>query len=65
MPLISSTISLEGQAPKGWRRLWQQAQRERDSGSLDAILKKMKRLLSEHERKAIGVAGKGSSAALH
>jgi hypothetical protein len=62
MPLISSRVSLEGYEPKDWLRLWEQAQRERDPGRLDAILKRMKRLLSEHKCKAMNVARNVSSA---
>ncbi len=64
MPLISSRVFLKEFEPKGWRRLWEQAQRERDPGRLDAILKRMKRLLSKHESNAMKVA-RNVPSALH
>ncbi len=40
------------QEPAGWRRLWEEAQRERDPKKLDAIIKRMNVLLTEHEQQA-------------
>ena len=39
-------------APRGWRKLWNQAQQERDPARLDAIIKQMNALLTEQEKKA-------------
>ena len=49
MPLTSGGVDPE-QEPAGWRRLWEEAQRERDSNKLDAIIKRMNLLLTERER---------------
>jgi len=38
---------------RGWRKLWQQAQREGDPKKLDAIIKQVNRLLTEHENRAL------------
>lgn len=38
-------------APRGWRKLWEQAQRERDSDKLDDLIQRMNQLLTAHERK--------------
>jgi hypothetical protein len=54
MTLISSRVPLEAQAPEGWRKLWQQAQREKDPEKLDAIIKRVNRLLAEHEKRSLG-----------
>jgi hypothetical protein len=60
MPLIGSRVGLELQGAEGWRKLWAQAQRERDSKKLDAIIKQVNRLLTEYENRAIAEA-KGES----
>jgi hypothetical protein len=38
---------------RGWRKLWQQAQREGDPKKLDAIIKQVNRLLTKHENEAL------------
>jgi hypothetical protein len=38
--------------PKGWRTLWERAQRERDPKKLAAIIDQMNQLLTEHEKAA-------------
>ena len=55
MPLISSRVIVEDE-PRGWRKLWEQAQRERDPKKLDAIIKQVNRLLTEHENRALARA---------
>ncbi|HMH09049.1 MAG TPA: hypothetical protein VK579_20400 [Terriglobales bacterium] len=52
MPLTRSEIDLVKQGPKGWRRLWEEAQRETDPKRLDAIIKRMNLLLTEQEQKS-------------
>ena len=52
MPFISSRVPLEDE-PEGWRKLWQQAQRERNPKKLDAIIKQVNQLLTEHENQAL------------
>jgi hypothetical protein len=41
MLLIRSRVRSEAYEPKGWRRLWEKAQRERDPQKLDAIIQRM------------------------
>jgi len=55
MPLISSRVPMEDE-PRGWRKLWQQAQREGDPKKLDAIVKQVNRLLTKHENEALARA---------
>jgi hypothetical protein len=44
--------------PDGWRRLWEEAQRETNPTRLDAIIKRMNLLLTEHEQQpGAGEAG--------
>ncbi len=38
--------------PKGWRKLWEKAQRERDPKKLAALIDRMNQLLTEHEKAA-------------
>jgi hypothetical protein len=38
--------------PKGWRTLWERAQREKDPKKLAAIIDQMNQLLTEHEKAA-------------
>lgn len=38
--------------PKGWRTLWERAQRETDPKKLAAIIDQMNQLLTEHEKAA-------------
>jgi len=38
--------------PKGWRTVWERAQRERDPKKLAAIIDPMNQLLTEHEKTA-------------
>lgn len=45
---------LQLEEPRGWRRLWEQAQRERDPKMLDALIQEMNRMLAEHEKKVAG-----------
>jgi hypothetical protein len=54
----------EMEEPKGWRRLWEQAQRARTTRELDAIIMRMNRLLSEHEQKSAGAIAKKGKGAL-
>ena len=50
MPLLSSRVVMKDK-PKGWRKLWEQAQREKDPKKLDVIIKQVNRLLVEHENR--------------
>jgi len=38
--------------PKGWRRLWEAAQREKDPKKLVELIDKMNQLLTEREKAA-------------
>jgi hypothetical protein len=38
--------------PKGWRRLWESAQRERNPKKLATLIDQMNQLLTEHEKAA-------------
>jgi len=38
--------------PKGWRKLWERAQREKDPKKLAALIDQLNQLLSEHEKAA-------------
>ncbi len=40
--------------PKGWRKLQAMAQKERNPEKLAAILERMNRLLTAHEKKSLG-----------
>lgn len=51
MSQIGSSIPLADQEPKGWRKLCEKAQRERNPQKLDAILKQVNQLLTEHEKR--------------
>jgi hypothetical protein len=42
--------------PEGWRRLWEQAQREGDPKKLDAIIKQVSRLLRQQEERLLSRA---------
>ena len=64
MSLTRSGIDPEMEEPKGWRRLWEQARRARNTQELDAIIKRMNLLLSEHEQKSAGVVAENSKGAL-
>lgn len=55
MALISSRVVMKDE-PQGWRKLWEQAQRERDPKKLDAIIKQVNRLLTEYENRALARA---------
>ena len=55
MPLLSSRIVMKDE-PLGWRKLWEQAQREKDPKKLDAIIKQVNRLLTEHKNRLIARA---------
>lgn len=61
MPLMSSRIPLTGQEPEGWRKLWEKAQRERDSKKLDAIIKQMNQLLTVHEKRCAATTKQSKS----
>ena len=52
MALISSRVVMKDE-PQGWRKLWEQAQRERDPKKLDAIIKQVNRLLTKHENQVL------------
>ena len=64
MSLTRPGIDPEMEAPKGWRRLWEQAQSARTTQELDAIIMRMNLLLSEHEQKSAGAAAKKGKRAL-
>lgn len=61
MPLVNSQIQLEEEAPQGWRKLREQAQRERDPKKLDSIIKRVNRLLTEHENRSVAMMQQRSS----
>jgi hypothetical protein len=50
---MSSRVPVQEPAPEGWRKLWEQAQREADPKKLDAIIKRVNRLLVEHEERSL------------
>jgi hypothetical protein len=60
MPLISSRIPFEDQSPASWRKLWEKANRDGDAKKLDAIIKQVNRLLTEHERQCVAIAEKSA-----
>jgi hypothetical protein len=47
-----SSSSVLPDEPKGWRKLWEKAQRERDPEKLAALIDRLNQLLSEHEKAA-------------
>jgi hypothetical protein len=61
MALISSRVPLQIQAPDGWRKLWEQAQREGDPKKLDTIIKQVHRLITEHEERLLSRKQRGSA----
>jgi hypothetical protein len=56
-----SSIPLADQEPKGWRKLCEKAQRERNPQKLDAILKKVNKLLTEHEKRCSEESGEANA----
>ncbi len=38
--------------PKGWQKLWERAQREKDPKKLAALIDQLNQLLTEHEKAA-------------
>jgi hypothetical protein len=59
---VRSRVRLADQEPKGWRTLWERAQRERDPQKLDTIIKQLNQLLTEHEKRSAVVVQSNSSA---
>ncbi len=46
--------------PKGWRKLWEAAQREKDPKKLVELIDQMNQLLAEHEKTAAKETKRGT-----
>jgi hypothetical protein len=49
---LRASRSMLPEEPKGWKKLWEAAQREKDAKKLAELIDQMNQLLTEHERAA-------------
>jgi len=50
--------------PKGWRKLWEEAQHEKDPKRLAELIDQMNRLLTQHEKAAAREETKSGTSSL-